>query len=267
MRFPAAGRSGTATAGQSRALVCGCGALGSAAANTLVRAGVGSVRIVDRDVVELGNLQRQVLFDEQDAREGLPEGDCRGRKTPGGQFARSPSSRSSPTSITRNVERFCAGHGRARRRHGQFRDAVSAERRGRPPRPALGLRRLRGRRRADDDHRAGSDALPAVPVARLPAAGKHAHLRNGRHPGADRAASSRPSRPSRRSRSSADNVDADFAGLTVVDLWTGRIRQMDVAGLRRRGRLPELQAAGVFLAGRAQAEAARPSFAAATPCS
>ena len=58
---------------QGRALVCGCGALGSAVANTLVRAGVGTVRIVDRDVVELGNLHRQVLFDEEDARRGLPK--------------------------------------------------------------------------------------------------------------------------------------------------------------------------------------------------
>ncbi|MBN1911489.1 MAG: ThiF family adenylyltransferase [Pirellulales bacterium] len=50
-----------------RALVCGCGALGSIVAGTLVRAGAGLVRIVDPDVVEEVNLQRQVLFDEQDA--------------------------------------------------------------------------------------------------------------------------------------------------------------------------------------------------------
>jgi adenylyltransferase/sulfurtransferase len=54
-------------------LVCGCGALGSVLANTLVRAGVGAVRIVDRDFVELSNLPRQVLFDEDDVAAGLPK--------------------------------------------------------------------------------------------------------------------------------------------------------------------------------------------------
>ncbi len=56
-----------------RALVCGCGALGSVLAQTLVRAGVGRVKIVDRDFVEKSNLQRQVLFDEQDVAEQLPK--------------------------------------------------------------------------------------------------------------------------------------------------------------------------------------------------
>jgi adenylyltransferase/sulfurtransferase len=53
--------------------VCGCGALGSVVAETLVRAGVGFTRVVDRDFLELNNLQRQVLFDEQDVADGLPK--------------------------------------------------------------------------------------------------------------------------------------------------------------------------------------------------
>jgi molybdopterin-synthase adenylyltransferase len=57
----------------SRAVVCGCGALGSAVAETLTRAGVGHLRIIDRDFVELSNLQRQVLFDETDVAERLPK--------------------------------------------------------------------------------------------------------------------------------------------------------------------------------------------------
>ena len=57
-------------------LVVGCGALGSTLASTLVRAGVGSVRIVDRDVLELNNLQRQVLFDEDDVAARLPKVDA-----------------------------------------------------------------------------------------------------------------------------------------------------------------------------------------------
>jgi molybdopterin-synthase adenylyltransferase len=54
-------------------LICGCGALGTVLANTLARAGVGSLRIVDRDFVETNNLQRQVLFDEQDVADELPK--------------------------------------------------------------------------------------------------------------------------------------------------------------------------------------------------
>jgi molybdopterin/thiamine biosynthesis adenylyltransferase len=57
----------------ARAVLIGCGALGCALADQLVRAGLGHLRIVDRDIVELTNLQRQVLFDESDARQGLPK--------------------------------------------------------------------------------------------------------------------------------------------------------------------------------------------------
>lgn len=61
---------------RSRVTVVGCGALGSTAAMLLARAGVGTLRIVDRDYVELDNLQRQVLFDERDAHEGLPKAEA-----------------------------------------------------------------------------------------------------------------------------------------------------------------------------------------------
>ena len=57
---------------RSTVLILGCGALGSMAADMLARAGVGHLVIVDRDFVELTNLQRQVLFDEQDIAEALP---------------------------------------------------------------------------------------------------------------------------------------------------------------------------------------------------
>src|SRR5262249_23242030 len=59
--------------GQARVLVIGLGALGAVAADQLVRAGVGFVRLIDRDFVELSNLQRQSLFDEQDVQENLPK--------------------------------------------------------------------------------------------------------------------------------------------------------------------------------------------------
>ncbi|MEZ6037696.1 MAG: ThiF family adenylyltransferase [Planctomycetota bacterium] len=58
---------------QSRALIVGCGALGTHSAEALVRAGVGAVDLVDRDIVEWSNLQRQVLFREADAAAAVPK--------------------------------------------------------------------------------------------------------------------------------------------------------------------------------------------------
>ncbi len=73
IRYPPLGEEGQRRLVNSRALVCGCGALGNMLAATLVRAGVGSVRIVDRDFAETNNLQRQMLFDEDDVARGLPK--------------------------------------------------------------------------------------------------------------------------------------------------------------------------------------------------
>jgi adenylyltransferase/sulfurtransferase len=72
-RFTPLGAEGQRQLKKARALVCGCGALGSVVAESLVRAGVGFVRIVDRDFLELNNLQRQVLYDEEDVAQGLPK--------------------------------------------------------------------------------------------------------------------------------------------------------------------------------------------------
>ena len=64
----------------SSAVIVGCGAIGAAAAGLLVRAGVGRIRILDRDFVEPSNLQRQTLFDEDDARSALPKAVAAERK-------------------------------------------------------------------------------------------------------------------------------------------------------------------------------------------
>jgi molybdopterin-synthase adenylyltransferase len=80
MLLPGIGRDGQEKLLGSSALVVGCGALGCVAAEGLVRAGVGRVVIVDRDVVEETNLQRQVLFDETDAREGRPKAEAGARR-------------------------------------------------------------------------------------------------------------------------------------------------------------------------------------------
>ena len=71
--FAEIGEAGQARLLASSAVLVGCGALGTAAANLLVRAGVGRLRIVDRDFVEASNLQRQTLFTEADALEALPK--------------------------------------------------------------------------------------------------------------------------------------------------------------------------------------------------
>jgi adenylyltransferase/sulfurtransferase len=64
----------------ARVAIVGCGATGSALASLLARAGVGTIRIIDRDYVELSNLQRQSLFDESDAAESLPKAIAAARK-------------------------------------------------------------------------------------------------------------------------------------------------------------------------------------------
>ena len=71
--FPRIGEAGQSRLLKSNAVIIGCGALGCNIANLLVRAGVGKIRIVDRDFIEFHNLQRQVLFDEADIKAGLPK--------------------------------------------------------------------------------------------------------------------------------------------------------------------------------------------------
>ena len=71
--FEPLGRDGQQRLLASSAVLIGCGAIGAATANLLARAGVGRIRVVDRDFVEPSNLQRQTLFDESDARDALPK--------------------------------------------------------------------------------------------------------------------------------------------------------------------------------------------------
>ncbi len=67
------GSEGQKRLAKSRVAVVGLGALGSVSAEILARAGVGSLRLIDRDFLELNNLQRQVLYDEQDLKQNLPK--------------------------------------------------------------------------------------------------------------------------------------------------------------------------------------------------
>ncbi len=71
--FSGIGKDGQDRLRQSHAAIIGCGALGSAQAEALARAGVGRLRIIDRDFVETSNLQRQTMFTERDAADRLPK--------------------------------------------------------------------------------------------------------------------------------------------------------------------------------------------------
>ena len=108
IRFAELGAVGQERLSSSRAVVCGCGALGSVLADTLVRAGVGFVRLVDRDRVELSNLPRQTLFTEEDVAQARPKAEAAAEKL------RQVNSDVTLEPIVAeidagNVERLCAG--------------------------------------------------------------------------------------------------------------------------------------------------------------
>lgn len=80
MLFAPIGASGQNKLADAAVLIVGMGALGTVLANHMVRAGVGRVRFVDRDYVESSNLQRQMLYDEEDVRQSLPKAVAAERK-------------------------------------------------------------------------------------------------------------------------------------------------------------------------------------------
>ena len=78
--FAGIGEAGQRRLAAAHVSLVGCGATGAAAASLLARAGVGTLTLIDRDFVEESNLQRQVLFDQADARESLPKAEAAKRK-------------------------------------------------------------------------------------------------------------------------------------------------------------------------------------------
>jgi molybdopterin/thiamine biosynthesis adenylyltransferase len=108
MLLPGFGEAGQRRLLGSTAFVLGCGALGSLATDLLARAGVGHLVIVDRDFIELTNLQRQLLYDEQDVAEAIPKAEAARRR-----IARI-NSQVKVTAIVddlnhKNIERYAAG--------------------------------------------------------------------------------------------------------------------------------------------------------------
>lgn len=80
MLLPGFGIEGQKKLMDASVLVVGCGALGTVIVNMLARAGVGHIMVVDRDFIEMTNLQRQVLFDEQDVKDAIPKAEAAKRK-------------------------------------------------------------------------------------------------------------------------------------------------------------------------------------------
>jgi adenylyltransferase/sulfurtransferase len=80
VRFAGIGEEGQRRILAGRATLVGCGALGTVLANSLVRAGLGHLRLIDRDFIETNNLQRQILFDEDDIAANLPKAEAAARK-------------------------------------------------------------------------------------------------------------------------------------------------------------------------------------------
>src|SRR4030042_1711446 len=106
--FPGIGEDGQVRLVKSRAVIIGCGALGSNVAVLLARAGVGSLTIVDRDFIEIHNLQRQVLFNEEDIKAGLPKAIAAERHLRKVNSSVEVEGIAADVNYT-NIERFCFG--------------------------------------------------------------------------------------------------------------------------------------------------------------
>ncbi len=256
---------GIGPAGQQRiraghVVVIGCGALGSAGVNLLARAGVGRITIVDRDFVELSNLQRQLLFDEADAAAGLPKAIAAARAV--ARINSEVEVRPVVADVTpANVEELVAAADVVLDGTDNFETRYLRQRRLREAGHPLGLRR---RGRVDghvDDHRARRDRLLPVPLPRAADRrvdgdvrdGRGARRRDrhrGRDPvcGGDQAPGRRPREPQPR---------ADRRGRLDERPPPGR-------GHAPRPRLPVLRPAAIRVPGRASPPAGRRRSAAAT---
>jgi molybdopterin/thiamine biosynthesis adenylyltransferase len=106
--FPAIGEEGQVKLSKGNVVIIGCGALGTNIATFLVRAGVGKVRIVDRDFIEYHNLQRQVLFDEKDIKAQLPKAIAAERHLREVNSSVEIEGIVADANYT-NIERFCSG--------------------------------------------------------------------------------------------------------------------------------------------------------------
>ena len=264
IRYPALGEAGQRRLLASRVTICGCGALGTVLANHLARAGVGRIRIVDRDFIETHNLQRQILFDEHDVADNLPKAEAAARKLRAinsidrdraGRHRHRPHQHPRPGGRRRPDPRWDR----------QLRDPLPDQRRGGQARQALDLRRGARQRGADDDDHPRQDPVHSLPDRDQPAARDDPHLRDGRRarPGRRRDRFVRGRRGDqdleRRRRRPEPRADHGRRLGLVVPPAQGRRPA-------RQGRLPVLPAAAVRVARRGPSARTRPRSAAATPC-
>ena len=127
MLVPYIGREGQERLRSAKVGLIGCGALGSAVANNLVRAGVGLLRIADKDYPEIHNLHRQVLFTEQDVARRVPKAEAAAAhlRAVNSEVALEPVV---GTIDADSIAAFRRRAGYPRRWHGQFPDAVPDQR-------------------------------------------------------------------------------------------------------------------------------------------
>src|ERR1044072_1906063 len=157
--FEGIGEEGQRRLRESRVLVVGCGALGSSQIEMLARAGVGQLRIVDRDFVEESNLQRQTMFTERDARERTPKAVAAARRV--AEVNSDVACEALVVDVNQsNMERLVEGWGVGGGGNlwGGLRSRGGVAEEG----GGWGLWRGCGELRCDADHRAGPHALPAL---------------------------------------------------------------------------------------------------------
>ena len=265
MRYPPIGEEGQRRLAASTALVCGCGALGSVIANTLARAGVGRLRIVDRDFLEMNNLQRQVLFDEDDVAAGIPKAIAAAEKLRriNSQVTIEPLvadvNHGNVLELVEGVDVILDGTDNFETR--MLLNDVAHKRR---------IPWIYGGCLGDE-----GQTMTIVP-------GETACLRclmhdtppPGTTPTCDTAGILAPIvnviaslEANEAIKLLSGNAQAINRTLTVIDLWDNRMRQVESDCLARRERLPGVRRAASFPGSTASAPASRPSSAVATPCS
>ena len=179
-------RGRTARLLDAHVTIIGVGATGSVLANHLARAGVGHLRIVDRDFVELNNLQRQILYDEDDVAQMLPKAVAAARKLR--RINSTIEIEDIVTDVNASNIAGLSGCGRRPRRHGQLHHSLPAQRRVRQAGQAVGLLWRARVVRHDAHGSAWPHTLPALHHGRVACARHRCHLRHRGHHRADRRA-------------------------------------------------------------------------------